>query len=224
MGLSFSQNPNKNPLQQYSKLSRDRNKEQPTITTTMNKPLYELFESNATDEEILASIAAGADVNATRPLPATQEEFDKICFEDGLYPFVTPMQFAVKQRRSEKIIRALAEAGADVNAFVKYADFSDKLEDAGIDDQSELFYSAVDQNWLGPHSPLCIALLNEDCERIELLGEFGADPYAVYMEGTSDERSLEEIALYDFDWSNSTLAHPEVAQSYLKAKAAFNNN
>lgn len=130
----------------------------------MDKPLYELLESGASDEEILASIAAGANVEERKPITA----------EDN--PMVTPLQIAVKQRRSETIIRALLESGADIEA--SWCD-EDDMVDAGLE-WDDFIGNFEYRSWYAPQTPLCIALFNKDLAMIELLGKLGANADAEY--------------------------------------------
>ena len=123
-----------------------------------------MFESGASDEEILASIAAGANVEERKPITA----------EDN--PMVTPLQIAVKQRRSEVIIRALLEAGADIEA--SWCDENDMI-DAGLEWDDFIDHFEY-RDWYAPQTPLCIALFNKDLAMIKLLGELGADADAEY--------------------------------------------
>lgn len=123
----------------------------------MSKTLHELLKGNASDEEVLALIANGVDVN-------------EINTEDS---YTRPLQIAVNSKRSEQVIRALVKAGADVNACATEDDLTDDDREAVNNGELNMREDLFD--YFGDLSPLYLAVSNNDIATMTLLVNLGAE-------------------------------------------------
>ena len=131
---------------------RTRLKEKPSLGTLMNTATEKLLEAlkkkTVTAKQIQELLAAGAEVN---------ERQDQDC--------MSPLQVAIDSGASLSTIRALIEAGADVDACLGW-------DDLGDGDQDDPPYDAM-------HAPLQRAAMRTDDEApaiVTALCEAGADP------------------------------------------------
>ena len=129
--------------------------------------LHELLIEDASNEDILALIANGADVNE-----ANAED----CY-------MRPLQLAVNCKRSEQIIRALVNAGVDVNACATEDDLTEGDREAVEDgmDMGEMF------DYWSDLTPMWMAASNKDTATIALLADLGANANLKCRCGTGDE-------------------------------------
>lgn len=130
--------------------------------------LHELLSNNADGDEILSLIAAGADVNEANA--------------DDCY--IRPLQLAINCKGSEQIIRALVNAGADVNSCATEDDLNDEDQEAvddGLDLRGDLF------DYFSDLSPLCLAVSNNDIATMTLLIDLGAKVNRTCRQNSADE-------------------------------------
>ena len=143
----------------------------------MSKSLYDLIENDASVEEIKEAIANGADVNKK--------------IHGG-----TPLHIAAQGSWRADIVRALVEAGADVNA--KNVNLYTPLHSAAVHGESG----------------------DESDEGVKALIESGADVNAKTSDWTQDQYTPLHIALGDTD--SYALGSLDVIRTLIEAGADVN--
>lgn len=118
----------------------------------MSKSLYDLIENDASVEEIKAAIAEGADVNEIK----------------AYHPVLL---LAVERKKGADVVRALLEAGAEVDRYITKDDLTDEDKETMEEEGTGLYECVGINQW----TPLHSAIFDNDLEVAKLLLEAGAD-------------------------------------------------
>ena len=127
---------------------------------TQSMSIHELIDDGVPVQDIIAAIAAGADVNEKKD-------------------YYTPLQQVVMKEMGSELVQALIDAGADVNAYATKDDLTDEDRE-GIEEGECEEYDVYDG---AERTALAYATMNNQLDVMQTLLDAGADVNLIF--GTS---------------------------------------